>query len=301
MSHHSLKSTSHGYCEAIFSTSPRGAKKENTVPAIKTKKKLFSPLSSEPSTLTKTQNKTMHCPLRKASSKPEITETLGPPSSSDAEPYLKPTNQMKQDNTISNGITPNDKNLKTPARRKFVSGSSNPPAIQLYTPKHSKAVNTPSANAKSNVLSNARTPVKRYFSDNALSQSTPDCFNAVHLETPSHKIDDIVVGEQTMYEGESSNLTVGIRIRPLNAKELNDPKITTVIQGSGQSVNVECESAHHTFMYDHCFVSYDDPLTPGHASQEVVFRNMVLPLVQNAFEGYNVCLFAYGQTGSWGR
>ncbi|XP_011156541.2 kinesin-like protein KIF14 isoform X2 [Solenopsis invicta] len=298
MSHHSLKSTSHGYCEAIFSTSPRGAKKENTVPAIKTKKKLFSPLSSEPSTLTKTQNKTMHCPLRKASSKPEITETLGPPSSSDAEPYLKPTNQMKQDNTISNGITPNDKNLKTPARRKFVSGSSNPPAIQLYTPKHSKAVNTPSANAKSNVLSNARTPVKRYFSDNALSQSTPDCFNAVHLETPSHKIDDIVVGEQTMYEGESSNLTVGIRIRPLNAKELNDPKITTVIQGSGQSVNVECESAHHTFMYDHCFVSYDDPLTPGHASQEVVFRNMVLPLVQNAFEGYNVCLFAYGQTGS---
>lgn len=60
--------------------------------------------------------------------------------------------------------------------------------------------------------------MKRYFSDHALSQSTPDCFNAVHLETPSHKIDDIVMGEQTMYEGESSNLTVGIRIRPLTAK-----------------------------------------------------------------------------------
>lgn len=51
-------------------------------------------------------------------------------------------------------------------------------------------------------------------------------------------------------------------------------------------------------MYDHCFVSYNDPLASGHANQEVVFRNMVLPLVQNAFEGYNVCLFAYGQTGS---
>lgn len=164
----------------------------------------------------------MQCPLRKASSKPEIRETLGPPSKlSDVEPCLKPTNPVRQENTISNSVTPNDKNLKTPIKRRFVSGSSTDKtasAIQFYTPKHSRVINTPIANAKSNVLSNAKTPVKRYFSDNALSQSTPDCFNAVHLETPSYKIDDIVVGEQTIYEGESSNLTVGIRIRPLNAK-----------------------------------------------------------------------------------
>lgn len=51
-------------------------------------------------------------------------------------------------------------------------------------------------------------------------------------------------------------------------------------------------------MYDHCFISHNDPTKPGHASQETVFNSMVLPLVQNAFEGYNVCLFAYGQTGS---
>jgi kinesin family protein 14 len=70
------------------------------------------------------------------------------------------------------------------------------------------------------------------------------------------------------------------------------------VQGNGQNITVKCELAHHTFMYDHCFVSYNDPFIAGHASQEVVFHNMVLPLVQNAFEGYNVCLFAYGQTGS---
>lgn len=52
------------------------------------------------------------------------------------------------------------------------------------------------------------------------------------------------------------------------------------------------------YMYDHCFVSHDDPSKPGHASQENVFNSIGLPLVQNAFEGYNVCLFAYGQTGS---
>lgn len=81
-------------------------------------------------------------------------------------------------------------------------------------------------------------------------------------------------------------------------RELSDPKVAIVVQGTGQNVVVECDSTKHTFTYDHCFVSYNDPLIPGHASQTVVFQTMVLPLVQNAFEGYNVCLFAYGQTGS---
>lgn len=244
----------------------------------------------------------MQCPLRKVSSKLEIAETLGPPSkSTDAESAcLKPANLARQENTISSNVTSNERDLKTPVKTRHVGGSSSDKAsaVQFYTPKHSRVANTPSVNGKISALSSSRTPMKRYFSDHALSQSTPDCYNAVHLETPSQKIDDLVVGEQTMYEGESSNLTVGIRIRPCNFRELNDPKVTSVVQGNGQNVIVECESAHHTFMYDHCFVSHDDPLTPGHASQEVVFRSMVLPLVQNAFEGYNVCLFAYGQTGS---
>lgn len=51
-------------------------------------------------------------------------------------------------------------------------------------------------------------------------------------------------------------------------------------------------------MYDHCFISHNEPLIQGHANQETVFNSIGLPLVQNAFEGYNVCLFAYGQTGS---
>ncbi|XP_043803776.1 kinesin-like protein KIF14 [Apis laboriosa] len=45
-------------------------------------------------------------------------------------------------------------------------------------------------------------------------------------------------------------------------------------------------------------MSHVDISQPDYANQEIVFKNMVLPLVQNAFEGYNVCLFAYGQTGS---
>jgi len=160
----------------------------------------------------------LQCPIQKES-KPEIAETLGPPNkSSNTELCLKLTNLAKQED-ISSNVTSIERNVKTPIKTtKFVSGSFNEktPAIQFYTPKQTR-INTPSANTKFNVLSTARTPVKRYFSDHALSQSTPDCFNVVHLETPSQKIDDIV-GEQTMYDGESSNLTVGIRIRPLNSK-----------------------------------------------------------------------------------
>jgi hypothetical protein len=64
--------------------------------------------------------------------------------------------------------------------------------------------------------SSSRKPIKRYFSDNTLSQ-TPDCFNFVHLETPRAKVDN-GIEEQTVYEGENSNLTVGIRVRPLSFK-----------------------------------------------------------------------------------
>ncbi|RLU15621.1 hypothetical protein DMN91_011374 [Ooceraea biroi] len=304
MSHHSLKSTSHGYCEAIFSTSPRNSNKENAVPALKDKRNLHSSLSNELSAPVKNQsaNKKVQCPGQKALSKQEVTEATDklhdtevscPKSTS-----VKQDTIVKQEKSVCNNVMSTEK-LKTPIRTKFVNSSSNdkPMSVQFCTPKHSKTTNTLSANTKFNILPAARTPVKRYFSDHTLTQSTPDCFNAVHLETP-HKTDDVMVGEQTIYEGETSNLTVGIRIRPLSSKELNDPKVTSVVQGSGQNVTVECEAALHTFMYDHCFVSHDDPSTPGHASQEVVFLNMVLPLVHNAFEGYNVCLFAYGQTGS---
>lgn len=71
-----------------------------------------------------------------------------------------------------------------------------------------------------------------------------------------------------------------------------------IVEVNGQNISVACESSKHTFIYDHCFVSHMNPRASGHADQEVVFRSMVLPLVHNAFEGYNVCLLAYGQTGS---
>jgi len=199
-------------------------KQENPVCNIifneKKKNLHLSFMSNEPSTPSN-KRQSANKKIQRTPSKHEVKETLrlSSKSSSMELSCLKSTNPTKQENPVCNNITSNEK-LKTPVKTKFLSSLSNDKTtvVQFCTPKHLRTTNTPSANSKYNVLPATRTPLKRYFSDHALPQSTPDCFNVVHLETPSHKIDDIAIAEQTIYEGESSNLTVGIRIRPLNSK-----------------------------------------------------------------------------------
>ena len=54
------------------------------------------------------------------------------------------------------------------------------------------------------------------------------------------------------------------------------------------------DGTSHLFCYDHCFWSFDD--SQSHfADQETVYRELAQPLLEKAFEGYNTCLFAYGQ------
>lgn len=186
---------------------------------------MHSFLSSEPPASIKNQNANKRMPyVQKTSSKRDIMETIGLPNKlpNVEVSHLKSTKNekqetiVKQENPVCNNVTSTER-LKTPIKTKVTNSSSNDKSVQFCTPKHSKMTSTLGANTKFNILPSSRTPIKRYFSDHALTQSTPDCFNTVHLETP-HKTDDIAAGEQTIYEGESSNLTVGIRIRPLNSK-----------------------------------------------------------------------------------
>lgn len=50
----------------------------------------------------------------------------------------------------------------------------------------------------------------------------------------------------------------------------------------------------HRFCYDQCFWSFDDVTAPF-ADQKTVYTNLAQPLLDKAFQGYNTCLFAYGQ------
>ncbi|KAG8238486.1 hypothetical protein J437_LFUL004949 [Ladona fulva] len=142
--------------------------------------------------------------------------------------------------------------------------------------------------------------------------ATPECFDVVHLETPRKTMDELTsadcpdwlsqVGE-TSTEGETSNLTVGVRVRPLNAREVADPSVKVVISMKENEVTVDmCNETgmSHVFTYDYCFWSAGSTENQGmpHSSQEYVYNKLVHPLLDKAFEGYNACLFAYGQTGS---
>lgn len=51
-----------------------------------------------------------------------------------------------------------------------------------------------------------------------------------------------------------------------------------------------------SFAFDHCFYSVDTR-REDYASQEVVFDCLGRDILDNAFQGYNACIFAYGQTG----
>jgi kinesin family protein 1 len=52
-----------------------------------------------------------------------------------------------------------------------------------------------------------------------------------------------------------------------------------------------------SFAFDRSYWSFDKN-APNYAGQDNLFADLGVPLLDNAFQGYNNCIFAYGQTGS---
>ena len=104
--------------------------------------------------------------------------------------------------------------------------------------------------------------------------------------------------------GEISNLRVAVRVRPMNTKELLSPSVTNVVQLDGNEVVVfagntadNTAGVHHRYQYDDVFWSCNSEHR-NYCGQEEVYQELARPLLDRAFEGYNTCLFAYGQTSS---
>ena len=104
----------------------------------------------------------------------------------------------------------------------------------------------------------------------------------------------------------SDKIKVAVRVRPFNRRELElgtacilqmDDR-RTILQPLTSSGNKEhAQKQPKSFVYDYCFNSLD-PKDQNYSSQEVVFDCLGQDILENAFKGYNACIFAYGQTGS---
>ncbi|EQB78241.1 kinesin family member 14 [Camelus ferus] len=114
--------------------------------------------------------------------------------------------------------------------------------------------------------------------------------DAVEKQETTEKTDPLKV--------ENSQVTVAVRVRPFSSRETTE-RSPQVVFMNGDEVAVEHPGLRqvYSFVYDLAFWSVDKR-HPGFASQTAVYAALAAPLLQQAFQGYNTCLFAYGQTGS---
>ena len=88
----------------------------------------------------------------------------------------------------------------------------------------------------------------------------------------------------------------------LDAPPPSSSATPSLSQGKSEKSVNSLTSSHnagtpHKFAYDFSYWSHDRK-DSHFAGQDQVFKDLGLDVVENAFNGYNVCVFAYGQTGS---
>ncbi|XP_019632740.1 PREDICTED: kinesin-like protein KIF13A isoform X8 [Branchiostoma belcheri] len=102
----------------------------------------------------------------------------------------------------------------------------------------------------------------------------------------------------------TSNVKVAVRVRPMNRRELGLATKCVVDMEGNQTILAHPTTKPgerkppKTFAFDYCFWSMDETNTEKFSSQETVFKCVGADILENAFQGYNACIFAYGQTGS---
>ncbi|XP_047186606.1 kinesin-like protein KIF1B isoform X12 [Scophthalmus maximus] len=99
----------------------------------------------------------------------------------------------------------------------------------------------------------------------------------------------------------SGSVKVAVRVRPFNSRETSkDSKCIIQMQGNTTTiVNPKApKEPAKTFSFDYSYWSHTTPEDPSFASQNLVYNDIGKEMLAHAFEGYNVCIFAYGQTGA---
>ncbi|KAJ5362748.1 Kinesin protein 1B [Penicillium brevicompactum] len=114
-----------------------------------------------------------------------------------------------------------------------------------------------------------------------------------------------------MAPGGAGNIKVVVRVRPFNSREIERNAKCIVAMKGNQTVLTPPPGAENksskggkaagegskTFAFDRSYWSFDKKAS-NFAGQDDLFDDLGSPLLDNAFGGYNNCIFAYGQTGS---
>ncbi|KAJ1514520.1 kinesin motor protein cin8, partial [Coelomomyces lativittatus] len=93
-----------------------------------------------------------------------------------------------------------------------------------------------------------------------------------------------------------TNIQVVVRCRPRSDKELKDnsPSIVNFNSIKSKEINIRSILSDRNLTRSYTF----DKVFSPEASQELVYREVVAPILEEVLTGYNCTIFAYGQTGT---
>ncbi|XP_069738575.1 kinesin-like protein KIF1C [Phaenicophaeus curvirostris] len=98
-----------------------------------------------------------------------------------------------------------------------------------------------------------------------------------------------------------ASVTVAVRVRPFDARE-SSRRAKCVIQMQGNTTCITNpklpKDGAKNFTFDYSYWSHTSEEDPQFASQRRIYRDIGEEMLLHAFEGYNVCVLAYGQTGA---
>uniref|UniRef100_A0AAR2J8T0 Kinesin motor domain-containing protein n=1 Tax=Pygocentrus nattereri TaxID=42514 RepID=A0AAR2J8T0_PYGNA len=99
----------------------------------------------------------------------------------------------------------------------------------------------------------------------------------------------------------AASVKVAVRVRPFNSRESNrDAKCVIQMQGKTTCIvnPKQPKDSAKNFTFDYSYWSHTAEDDLQFASQRQVYLDIGEEMLLHAFEGYNVCIFAYGQTGA---
>ncbi|XP_046809869.1 kinesin-like protein unc-104 isoform X10 [Lucilia cuprina] len=101
-----------------------------------------------------------------------------------------------------------------------------------------------------------------------------------------------------------SSVKVAVRVRPFNSREISRESKCIIEMFDGTTTAItnpkvppNSSEAIKRFNFDYSYWSHN-PKDPDFSTQAMVYKDIGEEMLQHSFDGYNVCIFAYGQTGA---